>query len=171
MASMAISAFQAGRDGDASALIFEYMAATQAETGRPVPAGVDDLPAPLQRECGNLGAVYRAPGVLLIAEHGGHPIGCVGLAVLSSEPERVAEVKRLYVRPAFRGGGTARDLMSRAHCHAASNGMTRLVLSVLPARTAVISFYRRLGYAETRPYETELPVRLVYMERPVTPPR
>ena len=34
------SAFPAGRGGDAVALVFECMAATQAETGRPVPSGI-----------------------------------------------------------------------------------------------------------------------------------
>jgi ribosomal protein S18 acetylase RimI-like enzyme len=158
-----ISAFAAGRGSDAAALVFEYMAATQAETGRPVPAGIDNLPAALQRECRDLQDVYRAPGVFLIADHGGQPAACVGLAAIS--PERTAEVKRLYVRPASRGNGIARTLMSHAHHHAARNGITRLILDVLPARTAVISFYRRLGYTETGPYETESPVRMIYMER------
>ncbi len=33
---------------------------------------------------------------------------------------------------------------------------------------AVISFYRRLGYTETEPFETESPVPMTYMERAVT---
>jgi ribosomal protein S18 acetylase RimI-like enzyme len=58
--------------------------------------------------------------------------------------------------------------MGRAHHHAARHGMTRLILDVLPARTAVISFYRRLGYTETEPFETESPVPMTYLERAVT---
>jgi hypothetical protein len=50
----------------------------------------------------------------------------------------------------------------------ARHGITRLILDVLPARTAVISFYRRLGYTETEPFETESPVPMTYMERAVT---
>jgi len=83
--------------GDAAALVFEYMAATQAETGQPVPAGISELPAMLQRECRDPPAVYRLPGALLIADHGGQPAGCVGLAPCSDEHS--AEIKRLYVRP------------------------------------------------------------------------
>jgi ribosomal protein S18 acetylase RimI-like enzyme len=159
------SAFPAWRGGDAAVLVFEYMAATQAETGRRVPAGVDDLPAVLQRECRDLQGVYRPPGTLLVAECGGRLAGCVGLAAL---PERAAEVRRLYVRPAFRGNGIARTLMSHAHDHADRHGMTRLILDVLPARQGVIGFYRRLGYTDTGPFETESPVPMIYMERPVT---
>jgi len=40
--------------------------------------------------------------------------------------------------------------MGHAHFHAAQHGITRLILDVLPARTAVIGFYRSLGYTETR---------------------
>lgn len=100
---------------------------------------------------------------MLIADHGGHPSGCVGLALCSQE--QTAEIKRLYVRPAWRGNGIARILMRQAHHHAARHGMTRLILDVLPARTAVFSFYRRLGYTETEPFATESPVTRIYMQR------
>jgi len=161
-----VSAFAAGRGGDAAALVFEYMAATQAETGRAVPTGMGELPAVLQRECRNLQAVYRPPGAVLIADYGGKPAGCVGLAACS--PERTAEIKRLYVRPAYRGRGIARTLMSHAHHHAAQHGLTRLILDVLPGRTAVIGFYRRLGYTETESRATGAPVPMICMERPIT---
>ena len=81
-----VSAFAAGRGDDAAALVFEYMAATQAETGKAVPAGIGELPAVLQRECRNLQAVYRPPGALLIADHDGQPAGCAGLASGHSWP-------------------------------------------------------------------------------------
>jgi hypothetical protein len=58
--------------------------------------------------------------------------------------------------------------MSHAHDQAARHGMTRVILDVLPARPAVISFYRRLGYTETEPFETESPVPMIYMERAIT---
>jgi ribosomal protein S18 acetylase RimI-like enzyme len=160
------SAFAAGCGDDATALVFEYMAATQAETGHAVPGGIDELPTVLQRECRDLSAVYRPPGALLIASYGGQPVGCVGLA--RCVDERTAEVKRLYVRPAWRGSGIARTLMNHAHHHAAQHSITRLILDVLPARAAVISFYRRLGYTETEPFATESPLPMVYMQRPVT---
>jgi GNAT superfamily N-acetyltransferase len=165
-AATVISAFPAGRGGEAVALVFEYMAATQAETGRPVPSDIAELPAVLRRECRSLHDVYRPPGVFLIADLDGQPAGCAGLAVLPGG--RTAEVRRLYVRPAHRGHGIARTLMSHAHRHAARHGITRLILDVLPARTAVISFYRRLGYTETEPFEAESPVPMIYMERAVT---
>jgi ribosomal protein S18 acetylase RimI-like enzyme len=120
----------------------------------------------LQRECRDLPAVYRLPGALMIADHCGQPVGCVGLAPYPDE--RTAEIKRLYVRPAWRRNGIARTLMNHAHHHAAQHGITRLILDVLPSRTAVISFYHRLGYTETGLFATESPTPMVYMQRPVT---
>jgi GNAT superfamily N-acetyltransferase len=151
---------------EASALVFEYMAATQAETGHPVPVGINDLPAVLQHECRNLRAFYHSPGAMLIAYHGDQPAGCVGLAPCSAE--RTAEIKRLYVRPAHRGQGIARVLMGHVHHHAAQHGIARLILDVLPASTAVIGFYRRLGYFPAEDHATESLVPMICMERPVT---
>jgi ribosomal protein S18 acetylase RimI-like enzyme len=136
----------AGR-ADAQTLVFEYMAATQAEAGRPVPAAISELPDVLRQECENLALVYRKPGTLLVGYVAGRPAGCVGLICNPEHgPAGTAEVKRLYVRPDYRRDGLARALMLELHQHAAREGMSRLVLDVLPSRMHVIAFYRRLGY-------------------------
>jgi len=54
-----LSAFPVGRESDALTLVFEYMAATQAETGRPVPSDIAELPAVLRRECRSLHDLYQ----------------------------------------------------------------------------------------------------------------
>jgi ribosomal protein S18 acetylase RimI-like enzyme len=149
--------------GDSIELVFEYMAATQAETGQPVPAGIGDLPGVLQRECRDLQSVYRPPGVFLIAYQDDFPAGCVGLA--PAAPARTAEVKRLYVRPAHRRLGIARTLMSHVHQHAARSGLIGLVLDVLPTRTEAIGFYRGLGYRDYGSVVTGSPAGLICMER------
>jgi ribosomal protein S18 acetylase RimI-like enzyme len=145
-----VDAFTARRESDATSLVFEYMAATLAEAGRAPPAGIDQLPPVLRDECQNLAAVYRLPGTLLVAYRDEEPIGCVGLA-----PDLLgltAEVKRLYVRPTHRKAGIGHILMLHAHRHAAQHGLRQLILDVLPSRTHVIDFYRRLGYTDTDPY-------------------
>jgi ribosomal protein S18 acetylase RimI-like enzyme len=45
--------------------------------------------------------------------------------------------------------------MRHAHRHAADHGFARLVLDVMPTRTHVIDFYRRLGYTDADPYTAE----------------
>lgn len=160
-----LDAIAAGRTAEAAALVFEYMAATQAETGRPVPDYISRLPSVLRTECENLDSSYGAPGALLLAYRDQRPIACVGLKPLT-EPG-VIEVKRLYVRPAHRGG-VARVLMNHAHRHAHRHGFTRLVLDFIPERRTVIDFYRRLGYSDAAPYAPEL-FPMIYLERHTSP--
>jgi ribosomal protein S18 acetylase RimI-like enzyme len=145
--------------------VFEYLATTQGETGRTVPASIHQLPGVLRDECTNLATAYQPPGTLLLAYHNHEPIGCVGLKPIP--PPGTIEIKRLYVRPAHRRGGAARMLMQHAHRHAAHHGFNRLVLDIMPTRTHVIDFYRRLGYTDAEPYPTEAPDPMVYMQRPV----
>ncbi len=162
-----VNALQAGREGDAAVLVFEYMAVTLAEAGcRAAAAGIGDLPPALQHECHNLQTVYRPPGALLAAYRGEQPIGCVGLAPCPRQ--RAAEIKRLYVRPGHRREGIAHALMSHAHHHAAEHGITRVILDVLPTRGHVIGFYRRLGYTGAEPHATGSPVPMVYLQRRIT---
>jgi hypothetical protein len=74
-----VSAF-AGRADDATALVFEYMAATRAETGQAVPRRDRELPAVLHPRVRDLPFTARR-GVLLIAGHGRQLAGCAGLAM------------------------------------------------------------------------------------------
>jgi ribosomal protein S18 acetylase RimI-like enzyme len=153
---------------DAQTLVFEYLASTQREAGRAVPASVDELPEILRAECVDLASAYRAPGALLLVYDDHHPIGCVGL-----KPTALVgtiEVKRLYVRPAHRRCGVGRLLMDQAHHHAASHGFTCLVLDVIPTRTQVIDFYRRLGYIDAQPYSAESTDPMIWLQRPVSEP-
>lgn len=160
-----LDAIASGRRPDAAALVFEYMAVTMAETGRPVPSGIGRLPSVLRTECEDLETAYQMPGTLILAYRDEHPIGCVGLKPLP-EPGTI-EVKRLYVRPAHRGG-IGRLLMGHAHRHAYQHGFTHLALDVIPERRTVIDFYRRLGYTDAAPYTAE-PFPMIYLKRPTSP--
>lgn len=147
----------------AARLVFEYLARTRVETGWREPATVDALPPVLRREMRELAQVYRPPGGLWVAYRDGEPAGCVGLV---SRGLGTAEVKRLYVRPAHRGG-IGRVLMACAHQHAARNHFTRVVVSVVPERAAVVEYFRALGYTDVAPYE-DSPSGMVNLQRPIT---
>jgi hypothetical protein len=76
-----VSVLAAGRADDGTALVFEYMAATRAETGQAVPGGIASCPP-----CSTASAATCQPftarrGAVLIAGHGRQPAGCVGLAM------------------------------------------------------------------------------------------
>jgi putative acetyltransferase len=99
--------------------------------------------------------------------------GCVLLAWSDREPAGVlarrtigpglAEMKRLYVRPAFRGLGIARGLASLVIADAWQAGISRIVLDTLGSMHAARALYAGLGF---RPipayYENPLP-EVVYL--------
>lgn len=103
-----------------------------------------------ERELDALPGEYGPPGGrLLLALEGDAAAGCVGVRAL--DPER-AEMKRLYVRPAWRGLGLGRELAEAAIGAARELGFSRLLLDSLPAMGAAIALYRAIGFREIAPY-------------------
>jgi carbonic anhydrase len=92
----------------------------------------------------------------------GQPAGCVGLHAFSGD---IAEIKRLYVKPEFRGHRLGRQLADKVIAEAKKIGYTRLRLDTIEEkmRTAV-AMYRAMGFREIAPYrENPIPSAL-YME-------
>src|SRR5262245_35923307 len=65
-----VDAMATGRDAEAAAMVFEYVAMTWEEAGHPRPGDVDDLPGTLAAECRALPTYYAAPGAILLAVGG-----------------------------------------------------------------------------------------------------
>ena len=101
------------------------------------------------RELAELPRGYRR---LLLAEEDGVAAGCVALRELD---RRTAEVKRLYVRPAFRGAGLGVRLLNEAIQAARSDGFDRVVLDSLPKMREALALYAALGFREVPPYLAE----------------
>lgn len=100
-----------------------------------------------ERELAGLPGEYAPPaGRLLLADGAA---GCVALRRLAVD---TAEMKRLYVRPAFRGHGLGRRLTEAAIAAAREGGCSRLVLDSLPKLREAIALYRSLGFREVPPY-------------------
>jgi putative acetyltransferase len=105
---------------------------------------------------------YGPPqGKLLMALVSGQPAGCVGLRPFPQEA--TCEMKRLYVRPGFRGGKLGRELAERVLHEARALGYRRLRLDTHPpTMQAAVRMYRNLGFQEVSPAD---PVEgLLYME-------
>ena len=103
-------------------------------------------------ELANLDAVYGPPaGRFFLALVGGQTAGCIGLRKMAAPGE--GEVKRLYVRPDYRGLGLGKTLMQRTIAAAREIGYRCLRLDTLPPRMPEAqAMYRRLGCVETPPY-------------------
>lgn len=95
-------------------------------------------------------AIFTLPsGLFLLACVNGELAGCVGLLRHAGD---VAEVKRLYVRPAFRGLQLGRQLMAELMARAQALGCQRLILDAVPQTTVAQQLYEAMGFEETAPY-------------------
>ncbi len=102
------------------------------------------------QELESLPGAYAPPsGALLIARDGAAAAGCVALRRIDA---RTGEMKRMYVREAWRGKGVGRRLALAVIAEAKRRGHARLVLDTLPKLGAAIALYRDLGFRETGPY-------------------
>jgi ribosomal protein S18 acetylase RimI-like enzyme len=136
-----VDAFQNEATSVAGALIREYIVMTAEEQRVPI----DELPHTIEEEIDDLRSFYAKPGTVFVAEQEGTPVGCVALKALSAT---TGEVRRLYVREERQRIGVGSTLMRALHTHAAAHGLCAILLDVLPAREAVIAWYRRLGYVD-----------------------
>jgi ribosomal protein S18 acetylase RimI-like enzyme len=116
-----------------------------------------------EQELAGLPGRYAPPsGGLWLATVDNHTAGCVALRGLDAER---CEMKRLYVRPAFRRGGVGRALAERTLAAAAESGYRLLLLDTLSHMHEAIALYRSLGFREVEPYCHNPLATAVYLGR------
>ena len=115
------------------------------------------------KELANLPGDYAPPeGRLLLAAYDGQLAACVALHKL--EPD-ICEMKRLYLRPQFRGKGLGRILADRIIADARQIGYRRMRLdTVEPVMRDAVAVYRKLGFKEIRAYRPNPNPGTLYME-------
>ena len=105
---------------------------------------------------------YAPPkGQIYLVFVDGELAGCVGM---KPSDDSHAELKRLYVRPAFRGRNLGETLTGRIMDDARKAGYRYLRLDTLPGLKSALKLYRRLGFRETDPYYDCLVPGTIFME-------
>ncbi len=114
-------------------------------------------------------ALFGARGRLYLATVDGTSAGVGALKPVS---DTIAEVKRMFVRPAFRRHGVARAVLASLMDDARTIGYERLRLESLELMTAAHSLYRSVGFADTGPFDdneaamSNLNPATIFMEAP-----
>jgi putative acetyltransferase len=122
----------------------------------------------LEEEVKGLPGTYsRLGGQLLLAWLGGTAAGCITYRALPWIP-RGCEMKRLWVRPRFRGSQLGERLTSALFEHARRDRFTAVYLDTVPETMGpAYRMYRRLGFVECAPFHGSGTAGMVFMRRPL----
>src|ERR1051326_4509938 len=115
------------------------------------------------QELAGLPGDYAPPdGRLLLVQYNNQLAGCVALHELA---DGICEMKRLYLRPQFRGKGLGRALADHIIAEARQIGYLRMRLdTVEPVMKDAVAMYRRIGFREIAPYCRNPIAGALYME-------
>jgi GNAT superfamily N-acetyltransferase len=148
-----ISAVHSSVDLDAARALFRAYGRTP---------GVDVCVVDFAEEIDALPGPYaESRGTILLAHVGDRPAGCVALKPVAEE---VAEMKRLFVDPMFRGRKIGEALATAAIDAARTRGYARLRLDSLPSMVEAQTMYRRLGFVAVSPWVTTVIPGVAYLE-------
>jgi len=116
-----------------------------------------------EQELATLPGDYAPPhGRLLLAEYETKLAGCVALHKWEAG---ICEMKRLYLRPSFRGKGLGRVLAEAIITEARNIGYQHMRLDTIePIMKDAVEMYRKLGFREIAPYRPNPIAGAMYME-------
>ena len=130
--------------------------------------GIDLCFQNFEKELADLPGSYAPPhGRLLLLRHDDRLAGCVGLRKIG---DGICEMKRLYVRPEFRGLGLGKALALKIIEEARGIGNARMYLDTLPQlMDDAIALYRAIGFSQTKPYYHNPVEGALFMELALAP--
>ncbi|MDB5191264.1 MAG: N-acetyltransferase [Segetibacter sp.] len=110
---------------------------------------------------------YGPPnGSLVLAYWDEEPAGCIALQALKEDG--ICEMKRLFVRPAFRNFGIGNKLVEQIIANANKLGYKKMVLDTLERLTAALKLYQHYGFVNTSAYYANPLPGVVYLEKRLT---
>ena len=113
-------------------------------------------------EIENLRGKYGLPdGRLYIAYSDNHAVGCIALRKINNTE---CEMKRLYVKPQFRGNGLAKSLVELIINDAREIGYRYMLLDTLPGLKTAIKMYENLGFYRIPSYNDSPVENTVFMK-------
>src|SRR4051812_279978 len=118
-------------------------------------------------ELSHLPGDYAPPrGRLLLALVDGQPAGCAGLHPLTGD---ICEIKRLYVKPEFRGQQLGKRLAEEIIAAAKKIGYNRMRLDTVEDRMkTAVKMYCEMGFVEIEPYRENPMPSTLYLELNLT---
>lgn len=103
-----------------------------------------------KKELTELPGDYTPPfGCILLAKDKEQIAGCLALRKMD---ENICEIKRLYVKPEFRGKGIGKKLSVAIIQKARETGYKSMRLDTVPSMKEAIALYQSLGFKEIKPY-------------------
>ena len=108
--------------------------------------------------------LVREGVAFFVTRHDGNPAGCGGIELFRAE---YGEIKRMYVRPQYRGLGLGRLMLDRLTCYARQRQVSTLRLEIGVYQTEAIGLYECYGFTRRGPFGEykESPLNIYFEKR------
>ncbi|WP_207515715.1 GNAT family N-acetyltransferase [Longitalea luteola] len=117
----------------------------------------------VDRELAEIATEYNDPtGVLLLVYDGDKAVACAGVRKIDAT---IAELKRMFVNPQYRGRQLGQQLLQQALSAASHLGYRFIRLDTVPRMHAAIKLYQSAGFYEIKPYRFNPIPGALFMEK------